>query len=230
MAKGKIVEKKEEEEEKKKKKKPLAKTTKPTAAKRDAPEQPTPVTPVTSRILDQVRAKGTLSQTQGVKADGSSSTSGVSAAATEKTTPPAPPPEPQMKPRPPPPTTQRTTTIPLPRKPAPAPSPIHPLSHTAVRSSSATAPRQQQAAKNPYPSTLRPSQQQHQQQRPHPPAYQNTRIIEPTPDIRLPPKYKPAARRVTAIIVGLPIVIVFGWELWARWRGKEVKRKFGEGV
>jgi hypothetical protein len=42
----------------------------------------------------------------------------------------------------------------------------------------------------------------------------------------LPPKYKPAARRVTAIMVSLPIVFVFGYELVERWSGKEVKRTF----
>jgi hypothetical protein len=32
---------------------------------------------------------------------------------------------------------------------------------------------------------------------------------------------------VTAIIVGIPIILVFGWELYGRWRG-EVQRKFVE--
>jgi hypothetical protein len=54
-------------------------------------------------------------------------------------------------------------------------------------------------------------------------------MIEPTPDMRLPPKYKPAARRVTAIIVGIPIILVFGWELYGRWKG-EVQRKWGDRV
>ena len=35
-------------------------------------------------------------------------------------------------------------------------------------------------------------------------------------DGKLPPKYKPAARRVTAIIVGLPVVFVVGYELYGR--------------
>jgi hypothetical protein len=52
-------------------------------------------------------------------------------------------------------------------------------------------------------------------------------MIEPTPDMRLPPKYKPAARRVTAIIVGLPIILVVGWELYGRWKGK-IQKKWGE--
>jgi hypothetical protein len=52
-------------------------------------------------------------------------------------------------------------------------------------------------------------------------------MIEPTPDMRLPPKYKPAARRVTAIIVGLPIIFVVGWELYGRWKGK-IQKKWGE--
>lgn len=33
----------------------------------------------------------------------------------------------------------------------------------------------------------------------------------------LDPRYRPVARRVIALIVSLPIVIVFGWELLQRW-------------
>ena len=45
--------------------------------------------------------------------------------------------------------------------------------------------------------------------------------------MRLPPKYKPAARRVTAIMVGIPIILVVGLELYNRWRG-EVQKKWGD--
>ena len=51
-------------------------------------------------------------------------------------------------------------------------------------------------------------------------------VPEPAPPVKeipgphlggpLPKKYKPAARRVTTILVGVPIIIVFGIELWRR--------------
>jgi hypothetical protein len=41
----------------------------------------------------------------------------------------------------------------------------------------------------------------------------------------VPPKYKPAARRVTAIIVGIPIILVTSYELWRRFN-PEIKHTF----
>ncbi|KAH7563479.1 hypothetical protein BM1_00526 [Bipolaris maydis] len=196
---------------------------KKTIAKKNAPEHLTPVTPATSKILESVRAKGTLSKTLPTKtASLESRNSGTPPATTAQappissSSPPPPPPPPPPQQQQQQPKTPRThpapTTIPLPQKPIPAPSPISSASHT-------TSPRNPVLPPNPYPSTPR---------RIPPALSQHTRVIEPTPDIRLPPKYKPAARRVTAIIVSLPIVLVFGYELLERWRGKkEVKVKFG---
>ncbi|KAF2691854.1 hypothetical protein K458DRAFT_411554 [Lentithecium fluviatile CBS 122367] len=31
------------------------------------------------------------------------------------------------------------------------------------------------------------------------------------------PKYKATARRITSLMVGIPIVIVVGWDLWKRY-------------
>ncbi|EUC47054.1 hypothetical protein COCMIDRAFT_24974 [Bipolaris oryzae ATCC 44560] len=190
---------------------------KKTIAKKNAPEHPTPVAPATSKILESVRAKGTLSKTLPTKpANLESRNSGTPPATKPATTATAQAPPISSSPPPPQPKPARTyptpTTIPLPQKPLPAPSPISSTSHT-------TSPRNPVLPPNPYPSTPR---------RIPPALSQHTRVIEPTPDIRLPPKYKPAARRVTAIIVSLPIVLVFGYELLERWRGKkEVKVKFG---
>ena len=197
-------------------------STTPTMAKQEAP-QPTPATPSASKILDQVRTKGTL-KTASPRLD---KTSSGTSSSTERPSPPwlrkpssSPPPPPLPS------SQQRTTTIPLPKKPSQAPSPIIP-----TRSS-----QQHQKQNNPYPSyssssssyTRTSQRPAHPAHLPRPAPQSATRIIEPTPDMRLPPKYRPAARRVTAIMVALPIVIVFGYELFARWRGKEVKKRFAD--
>jgi hypothetical protein len=216
-----------------------------------APDQATPVSPSTSKILEEVQAKGTLKRAQQSRkavekeVEAGVNKSKATPSQTQATTPPNPAPsqsKPAMPTNPPLPNdktpatfSSRATTITLPRKPTVAPSPIHPSSSPpppppkpmpTTSSSSFSRPH------NPYPSTIRPSPSQ-PQPRPLPPPYHQhhqhpIRIIEPTPDIRLPPKYKPAARRVTAIIVGLPIVFVVGYELFERWRGKDVRRKFVE--
>ncbi|KAI4955939.1 hypothetical protein J4E91_000148 [Alternaria rosae] len=237
----------------KKEKKTVAKSAKTVtpavapAVKKDAPqspitpEQPTPVTPSTSKILDEVQAKGTLKKAQSAKV-----VEKVASSTDKKTAPPQPQTqEPTTKPasspskpapaastttRPSNPTTKptspRPTTIPLPSHPTKAPSPISsPPPNPYPRFSKPTLSTRH-IPPNPYPTSIRPSNQQtppppHQRQHP-------TRLIEPTPDVRLPPKYKPASRRVTAIMVSLPIVLVFGYELFERWRGKEVKQVFRE--
>jgi hypothetical protein len=266
---------KEKVAEAKKEKKTPAKQTK-AAPKKDAPrptvtpQQPTPVTPATSKILKEIRAKGTLGKAQTTKVESAKAGAHAAVGATQtippvtgplqptpaaptstsmpdlhpkaaaaKPTPTAPtstpvpeapsqspttkspitsPTQPSSVPKSTPPT-QRTTTIPLPRKPATAPSPVHPppKPSTSFAKPTPSAPR----PANPYPSTIRPSPLA---PRPLP---QHHRIIEPTPDIRLPPKYKPAARRVTAIIVGIPVILVFGYELYNRWQG-EIQKKFEE--
>lgn len=41
----------------------------------------------------------------------------------------------------------------------------------------------------------------------------------------MPPKYKGAARRVTTIMVGVPIILVVGWDLYKRYDA-EIRTKF----
>jgi hypothetical protein len=163
--------------------------------------QPTPATPATSKILDQVRATGTL------KVPATTST----ALATPSNPPPSSAPSqapPRISRTTTPPTESpilsqaRATTIPLPRAPLRAPSPKH------------ANPRAPTVFAAPAPASHRPPQ---------------PRLIEPAPDLRLPDKYKPTARRLTAIIVGIPVIIVFGWELFQRWRGVKVQKKWEEG-
>ncbi|KAF2132418.1 hypothetical protein P153DRAFT_364819 [Dothidotthia symphoricarpi CBS 119687] len=108
----------------------------------------------------------------------------------------------------------RTTTIPLPRNPLRAPSPTSTPTNPSTSTNKTFA--------RPAPPHPRPAPA---------PGYrapQSRRIIEPTPDIRLPDKYKPAARRVTSIIVGIPIILVVGYELYNRYRA-EIRTKWDEG-
>lgn len=203
-----------------------------------APAQATPVTPSTSKILEEVEAKGTLKKAKQpekvVEKEAEASVQDSRKTAPSSQSPETSPPKTQSLPSKPTPrttaslsnnktasntTSRTTTTIPLPSVPKIAPSPVYPATPKPTTS----------RPHNPYPS-IRPSPSQ-PQPRPPPSPYQKqhpTRIIEPTPDIRLPPKYKPAARRVTAIIVGLPIIFVVGYELFERWRGKDVRKKFVE--
>jgi hypothetical protein len=97
----------------------------------------------------------------------------------------------------------RATTIPLPKTPRTAPSPYSSLSKSRV------------AFAEPAPRAP-----------PRAPRYPQ-RIIEPTPNTKLPPKYKKAARQVTSIIVGIPIILVVGYELYGRWR-TQIGTKFEE--
>lgn len=97
----------------------------------------------------------------------------------------------------------RATTIPLPHSPLSAPSPVsEPLSRRV--NFAEPAPRAPRQAPR-YP----------------------TRQIEPTFNGKLHPKYKKTARQITSIMVGIPFVIVVGYELYVRWRA-QIKVKFEE--
>lgn len=109
------------------------------------------------------------------------------------------------------PSRSRTNTIPLPANPRQPPSHSNPKPNTVF-----AKPAPPNATPSPPPA-YRPAQ-----------SSSTRRIIEPTPDIRLPKKYKPAARRVTSIIVGIPIILVVGYELYNRYRA-EIRTKWDEG-
>ncbi|KAF9699108.1 hypothetical protein EKO04_002972 [Ascochyta lentis] len=96
----------------------------------------------------------------------------------------------------------KSTIIALPRNPLTAPSPTTEPPRPRVNFAG-PAPRAPRAPRYP------------------------TRIIEPMPNAKLPPKYKKAARQVTSIMVGIPIIIVVGYELYGRWK-KEISNKFEE--
>ncbi|KAF1949910.1 hypothetical protein CC80DRAFT_497133 [Byssothecium circinans] len=115
--------------------------------------------------------------------------------------PPSPPPPPKTTPPPPPKPTPRATTIPLPR------TPINPYTytHTPAHTTSAPAP--------PRPKPLSAE------------AIEKQQIEQAIREGRMPQKYKPAARRVLGLMVGIPVVIVFGWELWKRY-DRTIRTKF----
>jgi hypothetical protein len=204
------------------------KTKKETPPTQTQTAQATPATPTSSKILDEVKATGAFTKP---------------AATANPTADVAPPSPPQQEPEQPfippipgpapvapiqqplddapskpviPPTTAspseraniippatRGTTIPLPRNPLTAPSPT------------TSNPKPRVNFAKPAPSASR-----------HPPKFP-TRIIEPTLNTKLPPKYRKAARQVTSIIVGIPIIIVVGYELYGRWK-RQISVKFEE--
>ncbi|KAJ4325979.1 hypothetical protein N0V94_000344 [Neodidymelliopsis sp. IMI 364377] len=234
---------------------------KATSTATSAAQKATPVTPTNSKILDEVKATGTLSKRAATQTPpqsepeqpfippipGPAPVVPITPAATLESSasadiapPPSPPPaqeveQPMIPPVPGPapvapiqqpvddtpskpfipPTTAspndraniippkpRATTIPLPRNPITAPSPT-------------SEPRPRVNFAKPAPSAPRP-----------PPNYPR-RIIEPTPNAKLPPKYKKTARQVTSIIVGIPFIIVVGYELYGRWK-TQINVKFEE--
>jgi len=200
-----------------------------------APTQPTPMPRLGgSKIIDEVRATGTLGRIQSIEDEWAAIAAAQKTAAAQVQEEMA-----RMRLRSrsgavatalsshsnhTPNSDQRRTTIPLPRVPKPAPSPLTPLPSSNVK----PAPPGYHYRAPPPPPSPSPSPSPSPPKPYTPPTRPHTRIIEPTPNMELPPKYRPAARRVTAIIVGLPFVIVMGWELFERWNGKEVKKRFGD--
>jgi hypothetical protein len=152
-------------------------------------QQPTPATPTTSKIIDEVRATGTFkARTFKAPID----------------LPPSPSPSSSSAP-----THPNTNTIPLPRKPSAGSPPSQ---------SSAPGGRSPLAFARP----AAPGRARAQQQT------QRYRVVEPTPNVELPSKYKPAMRRVTTILVGIPIILVVGYELYNRARA-EIRTKWDDG-
>jgi hypothetical protein len=106
------------------------------------------------------------------------------------------------------------TTIPLPRKPTP------PTSSAASPNTTTSTP----PPARPHLSFARPAAPSRTPR----PQHARYRVIEPTPNVELPSKYKPAMRRVTTILVGIPIILVVGYELWNRARA-EIRTKWDDG-
>ena len=143
-------------------------------------QQPTPATPTTSKIIDEVRATGTLK------------------------------PKPKQAPIDLPPA-PATATYAHPRKPVASPA------QPKYSNGSSRAPLA--FARPAAPGRARAHQTQQQQR---------YRVVEPTPNSDVPSKYKPAMRRVTTIMVGIPIILVVGYELYNRARA-EIRTKWDDG-
>ncbi|OCK83477.1 hypothetical protein K432DRAFT_423346 [Lepidopterella palustris CBS 459.81] len=137
------------------------------------PKQIAPVTPSTSKILQEVAAG--------------------SKAPTKHAPLPYKPSSVQPKPS--------LHSLPKPRTPPPPPPPPAPAPSkpsVPLPSTNSSAPAGTATTDIPNPNTS------------------GTPGAKTKPDGKLPPKYKPAARRVTAIMVALPIVIVTSYELYLR--------------
>lgn len=212
------------------------------------PKQATPTTSSTSKILQEVGVKGTLKAGNYLaSAKPTSSTTSTGPAPTTSTTKPAPTQTPSLTAPAPLPsapetslpssTSSRIPQMPLskptaPNKSAPLPyrssnampkpfkpsksSPTKPLSNSLEPSPAPAKPAIS-------PTSLNTFAVSHLSARPGTTG-SGTDSLHSIPDGQLPAKYKPAARRITAIMVALPIAIVTSYELYQRLvLGKERK-------
>ncbi|ORY19810.1 hypothetical protein BCR34DRAFT_659520 [Clohesyomyces aquaticus] len=196
-------------------------------------KQATPVTPSSSKILQEVAARGTLRPASSPPAPTKSNLSQTRPQAPAppskaqptiptqtpltirkiaQTSPPKPttsiPPQstpaapttPSSQPTPPPTSRPRATTIPLPsqplnpRTPAPQPTPT-----STLKPPTQPLPNGSQAPRPEASSSALPDI--------------NERYMA---EGKLPPKYRKAGRRVSAIMVGIPIIAVTSYELYQR--------------
>ncbi|KAL5436680.1 hypothetical protein PMIN06_010768 [Paraphaeosphaeria minitans] len=196
--------------------------------------QPTPVTPSTSRILEEVYKTNTVKPPPPPPASPSPTpapqeillpTGGAANVVIEQSLPPtatktAIPANPTPKPTPTP------TPTPTPAYTPPRPAPL--LSRTTIpnpipnpKTTTTTIPLPTHPLNPSQPATPRPKPIS-------PAALEKAAIERDINEGRMPPKYRGAARRVTTIMVGIPVILVVGWDLYKRWDGG-VRKKFGEG-
>ncbi|KAF1974388.1 hypothetical protein BU23DRAFT_116323 [Bimuria novae-zelandiae CBS 107.79] len=119
---------------------------------------------------------------------------------------PTPTPSPSSQPRAPPPPRPASKPITKPTPSLPKRSTTIPLPTRPLNPSLPASPR----PKPPSPSAL-----------------ENAATERAIAEGRMPKKYQGAARRVTAIMVGIPVILVVGWELWGRWDA-QIRVKFEE--
>lgn len=175
------------------------------------------VVPKKSRILQEVAATGTLkSVKEGQTSNPISRPTPTPSATQTMSSSSISPPKPTK------PTTPRATTIPLPTAPKPAPTPL-PYRASQPPPPSATSPT----------APPKPKFQMVGVEPDLPPPIigaAKARPISPYDGEKLPPKYRKVAWRVTAIIVGLPVIFVTSYELWRRFSkdGWIPKRKYGD--
>ncbi|KAK7189499.1 hypothetical protein DPSP01_001495 [Paraphaeosphaeria sporulosa] len=197
-------------------------------------DKPTPVTPSTSKILEQVYKTGTVKPPPPASPAPAAQeillpTGGAANVVIEQPAPaaamkPSLPSEP-IQPTPTPTYTPPTSSSAPPPPPPPPPPPQHSIPISRPTPTSAL----RKATTIPLPlHPLNPSKPATPRPKPISPADLEKAAIER--DInegRMPRKYQGAARRVTAIMVGIPVILVVGWDLYKRWDG-EVRKKFGE--
>ncbi|KAF2109272.1 hypothetical protein BDV96DRAFT_652119 [Lophiotrema nucula] len=183
------------------------------------PARPTPVTPETSKILQKVaQTRAEQSRPPPQPAQASSPPRQPPAKPATPAPPPAPTPTPSSIPQRPP-----NTTIPLPRNPIDPSNPQH-------RPLQPPQPAQPHPRPSAYPTPKLPIIPPHSSTPPRPATAAFNAQVEANKVAytgKLDPKYRPAARRVTAIMVGIPVVLVTSWELYQRFfMGKDVQRVF----
>ncbi|KAF2741900.1 hypothetical protein M011DRAFT_313452 [Sporormia fimetaria CBS 119925] len=174
-----------------------------------------------SKILEEVEKAGTLKSSEEGKtlkvmkdAPGGAATSKPMPTTIQQTEPTHPTstttpiPEPKTTTTPNLTSTKTKTTLPPPTaKPTPTTSPRTPTTIPPPRPSRPAPSSFPAPPRPPFPPPA-PLPFGGSKPRPHNPEYQGYN--------ELPKRYRPAARRVTAIIVGLPILLVTSWELWRR--------------
>ncbi|KAF2643369.1 hypothetical protein P280DRAFT_467412 [Massarina eburnea CBS 473.64] len=108
-----------------------------------------------------------------------------------------------------------TLSSPSPPKATPPPpsAPPSPTSTTARLSRAPVNPYTRSASALPRPKPMSAE------------AIEKNRIEQSIREGKMPQKYKPAARKVVAIMVGIPVIVVTGWELYKRW-DKTIRTKF----
>ncbi|KAF2270933.1 hypothetical protein CC78DRAFT_538638 [Lojkania enalia] len=172
--------------------------------------KPASTTPSTSKILREVAVKGTLKISPQSKPPATPESKPAAPIQFSQPSPTtlstATPPSltsvsPSTSPKP------RITTVPLPA------NPINPSAPPAARPKPPTriphaSPKPPSATKSPPSPPFAKTEASPNPQPAREP---------PNPNTPLPQKYKPAARRVTAIMVGLPILLVTSWELYTRY-------------
>lgn len=194
-----------------------------------AADKPTPVTPSTSKILDEVYKTGTMKPPPTPTPAPAAQeivlpTGGAANVVIEQPLPaatkPAMPSEPAPTPKYTPPTSSSARTPPPPPR-AQLRSTSSPYSPLSASQKATTIPLPTHPTNPSKPAPLRPKPITVSAAE-----REKAAIERDIREGRMPSKYKGASRRVTSIIVGIPFIIVLGWELYKRW-DNEVKTKYG---
>ncbi|KAF2476594.1 uncharacterized protein BDR25DRAFT_339563 [Lindgomyces ingoldianus] len=190
-------------------------------------KQAIPITSSSSKILQEVAAKGTL------RAGNSSTTKSAPSQTQPQSSLPSKPPPPAV-PSTTSPTTQASPAKSTPKIPA-SPTPATPslkFTPPITRARATTVPIPTRPLNPQTPPTTTTAA-------PKPPPYKSTLPPPPEPSTlpnmtpeyleggKLPPKYRSAGRRVSAIIVGVPIIVVTSYELYQRFfLGKDMSQMY----